>query len=75
MAESDLPEEAITETFREQLLDACDDEQRGALLKDRLELFERLRSRQPTSCRRTCDGGAAAADEPLVRLLRRNSRP
>ncbi|QDT47070.1 hypothetical protein Pan258_10970 [Symmachiella dynata] len=69
LAKSELPEEAITETFREQLLDASDDEQRGVLLDDRVELFERLRSCRPTSCLRADDDSCAGTDEVLVRLL------
>ncbi len=70
LAESVLPEEAITETFRGQLLDAGDDEEREVLLQDRVELYERLKSRPPTSFSRADEGGATAEDEALVRLLK-----
>ena len=69
--ESGLPEEAVSESFRRQLLDAEDDGEREALLRDRVGLYEHCQTPAPTSCSRSDGNEETSVDDALLRILRR----
>lgn len=53
--EADLPDRVVTETFRETLMEADDEEAVEALVADRKELAQAVRRGGPTSDRRSAD--------------------
>lgn len=58
LSEADLPDRAVTDTFREMLSEADNEEAMDALIEDRKELVASTRSSGPKSTRREPDVGS-----------------
>jgi hypothetical protein len=71
LEESELPEEAISEEFHRQLLEAGDEASRDALLRDREAFYEQCSMQVPTSQQRAEGDEGLTGEDALLGLLRR----
>jgi hypothetical protein len=72
LSESGLPEFAVTETFREQLL-AADASRRQQLVQERRQLIEQARCRSPVSRERTTLAPSAPPDAVFISTIKRRA--
>ena len=70
LKESRLPEYAVTEGFRRQLVEAADAGERMKLVAERRELLRQMRCHVPWSCERTA-GAGRLPDAEFVAAVRR----
>lgn len=70
LAESGLPDYALTDEFREQILNAETDEACRKLIRDRLAVIQESRQRTPFSRIRRTENHSAPSDQQIVSLIR-----
>jgi hypothetical protein len=70
LAESGLPDYAVTDEFRQQILKAESDDEGRKLIRDRLAIIQESRQRAPLSRPRRSENQCGPSDQQIVSLIR-----